>query len=138
MQEKYERLLPESDLPVLEGFFPYKAVVVAELKVSEEWQGKVSRWLVDTGCRFMMAWGENCSSWDDSVDVASLEKHGFGDIPEEDFVMTTWHDNETLEDVFFFAKMNAFYMDSPIGNLLFLHIGSEDRHKEFQQKYEIA
>ncbi|HRE90562.1 MAG TPA: hypothetical protein PK095_15630, partial [Myxococcota bacterium] len=116
-------MLPDSDLPVLEGFSPYKAVVIAETQASEEWKAKVSRWLVDTGCRYMMAWGHDCSTWDDSVDVACLEKHDFGDISEEDFVMTTWHDNESLEEVFLFAKTNTFYMDSPIKNLLFLHIG---------------
>jgi len=85
-----------------------------------------------------MAWGKDCSTWDTAVDEACLAKHDYGTIPEQDFVMTTWHDDEPLEDVFFFAKNNAAYMNSPIENLLFLHIGPDHRHQEFHLKYENA
>lgn len=83
----------------------------------------------------MMAWGKDCSSWDDSVDLANLEQFGSGEIPDEKFVMTTWHEDEPLEDVIWFAKFSALHPTTPLENVLFLHIGSTDRQSEFKDLY---
>ena len=53
----------------------------------------------------MMAWGMDCSAWDFSVDEASLG----GQIPNGDFVITTWHDNEPVEEAFWFAQFCAVH-----------------------------
>lgn len=89
----YVRVSNDDALPELSNPKPFKAVVIIEELVSTSYQNLVSRRLVNHGCRYMLAWGLKCSEWDDSVDHANLEKFDYGDIPDEDFVMTTWHEN---------------------------------------------
>lgn len=78
----------ENELPSLKEFSPFKAVVVIEAEVSKEWQANVSKWLVNSGCFYMMAWGKDCSSWDCSVDLANIDLYE-DEIPEDGFVITT-------------------------------------------------
>src|SRR5882757_3375115 len=58
-------------------------------------QKEISLDVVRTSCRYALAFGAACSTWDDSIDLASLE----AEVPEDRFVMTTWHENEPIEDV---------------------------------------
>lgn len=87
------------EIPLMER--PFAAVVIIEMDVSDEWRDYVSRWLVQSGCLYMMAWGNECSFWDDCVDRALLQAFDFGDIPDDEFILTTWHDDEPLEEAFF-------------------------------------
>src|SRR4051812_47720858 len=97
------RVPPGGELPPLSAC-PTRTVVIAETKCWLGWQEQASTWLLGAGCLYMMAWGPNCSSWDDSVDIANLEEFAYGEIPDDRFVMTTWHSNESLRDVFWFSK----------------------------------
>src|SRR5205085_10605757 len=56
----YVRIAEGEPLPDISEYAPYRAVVVIDATHSDEWQNEVSKWLVDTGCLYMMAWGENC------------------------------------------------------------------------------
>jgi hypothetical protein len=80
MYVTYLRLQHSDPFPALDDFSPFKAIVVIEDVVDPEWQMAASKWLADTGCRYMMAWGKDCSSWDDSVDLANLDQFGYGEI----------------------------------------------------------
>jgi len=131
----YLQLQPESLLPDITGLNPFRSVVVVEENVTSQWQAKVSRWLVKSGCLYMMTWGNNCISWDDSVDHANIEEFGYGDIPEEKFVMTTWHDKEPLKKVFFFSKYNGFHPTVELQNTLLLHISSSNKEIEYLNEY---
>jgi hypothetical protein len=112
--------------------------VIAEESVTTEWQGKVSDWLVKSGCKYMMAWGMNCSSWDDSVDYALLEKFNFGDIPDDNFVMTTWHENEPLKEAFGYVKNTAIHQTIEIENTFLLHISLECKEQEYLDEFSKA
>ena len=57
----YVQLVPGSDLPDITELNPFRCVVVIEEDVTPQWQGKVSGWLVQNGCLYMMAWGKQCS-----------------------------------------------------------------------------
>jgi hypothetical protein len=105
----YIHLKPGDPPPRLEGVSPFKAVVVANSEVMPEGQAHVSDWLVRSGCRYMMAWGRMCSDWHSSVDVANLAKFNCGEIPEDDFVMTTSHENESLQEAFWFSERCAMH-----------------------------
>ena len=122
----YLHLSPEQPLPELGGA-PFRAVVVIEEIVADEWQHAVSAWLVEGGCLYMVAWGRDCSSWDDSVDWANLETFDFGEIPDDRFVMTTWHADETLAEVFWFAGHCAFHGDVDLERTLIVHIAAQAR-----------
>lgn len=126
----YYQLVPTDEsvsIPARLG--AYKCVILIERPVSNELRSEVSRLLVDSGCRYTMAWGLDCGAWDDSVDWAVLEKFNFGEIPSDQFVMTTWHKNDTLEEVFRFAKFDAvtYATLKPLDNLLVLDFADRDR-----------
>ena len=83
----------------------------------------------------MMAWGKNCSSWDDCVDHANLENFNYDDIPDGRFVMTSWHDNEPIEDVFWFCRYTASHPDIELPRAYIVHISDAPREKELLQAY---
>ena len=79
-----------------------------------------------------MAWGLDCSLWHDSVDSANIEKFIPNDIPDDQFVMTTWHKGDSLEEVLRFAKFDALlsYDEVPLDKLLvldFAKVNDEER-----------
>ncbi len=128
---RYVQIQDGEPLPEVGDLKPFKAIVVVEDRPSPEWQTKASRWLVDSGCLFMLAWGEDCSSWHVSVDLANIEAFDYGHIPDDDFVMTTDHENEPLREVFWLAKAVA----EP-DNVLILHIGADDKHAKFKKLFD--
>ncbi|HYD58733.1 MAG TPA: hypothetical protein VEC35_00160 [Noviherbaspirillum sp.] len=135
---KYLHLPPDADLPELGGLHRFKAVLIIESEVSQMWQWDVSRWLVSSGCRYMLAWGTDCGSWDDSVDEANLERFDYGDIPDEESVMTTWHEDDDLEEVFWFAKNRAKHPALDLNDTLLIHISDVEKREEFEELFAHA
>lgn len=135
---KYVHLKPGADLPDVSRLRPFKAIVVVEESVTPEWQAKVSAWLISSGCLYMMAWGRECSSWDDSVDMANIEAFNCEDIPEISAVMTTWHENESLSEVFWFAKHSAEHPVLPLHNLVIVHVSAAESLRLLTTEYENA
>ncbi|MES9964674.1 MAG: hypothetical protein ABW116_14175 [Candidatus Sedimenticola sp. 20ELBAFRAG] len=135
---EYLRLEPESALPDWPFTSPYQAVLVIEEKVSADWQEQVSEWLVQSGCLYMMAWGLECSTWDDSVDMANMKEFNFEEIPESKFVMTTWHENEPLNEVFWFSKNTVVHPDLGELHPVIVHISTENKRTSLLAEYENA
>ncbi|GGY06843.1 hypothetical protein GJV26_22530 [Massilia dura] len=131
---QYLQLPPDGDLPSLDGE-PFAAIIVIEADVAELWRCDVSRWLVSSGCRYMLAWGKDCSAWDDSVDEANMEAHAYDDIPEGEFVVTTWHDDEELSEVFWFAKHRASHPKLVLNLVIIVHIADAAREQELREAY---
>ena len=115
----------------------YKCLLLIERVVEDSFRHQLSRSLVDSGCLYTMAWGLDCSLWDDSVDYANIEKFGDGGIPDDQFVMTTWHTDDTLEEVVRFAKIDAIfsYTDEPLTNLLVLDLRDESRADAIEELF---
>ncbi|WP_456239030.1 DUF7684 family protein [Ruegeria lacuscaerulensis] len=115
----------------------YKCLLLIERPVGEEFRHELSRLLVSSGCLFTMAWGLDCSLWDDSVDYANIEKFDYRGIPDDQVVMTTWHEEDTLEEVLRFAKVDAVvsYADEPLHNLLVLDFVKENRAELIEAAY---
>jgi hypothetical protein len=135
---EYLRISEGEPLPAIDAFGPFKCVIIIQSPPSIEWQASVSDWLVASGCLFIMAWGEGCSSWDDSVDYANIDAWNGQEIPDDSFVMTTWHDDEPLSDVLGFARVAAHQglVDTPI--CLLIDIGVENRRDQMLRDYEQA
>lgn len=138
MVVEYLQIQPESGLPAIEKLNPFRVVIIIDEPVSSEWQMQVSAWIVRSGCLYMMAWGNECSTWDNAVDFANLEEFNYKDIPENKFVMTTWHEKERLKEVFWFSKNNAFHPDVELPNTLILHIATNSREQELLGEYNNA
>ena len=135
---RYLRVEPDSALEPYEGGRPFRAIVVVEDVVEPAWQSTASNWLVNSGCVYMLAWGRECSSWDTSVDLANLQAFDYGDIPDDHFVMTTWHEHESLSEVFWFAKNCAFAATVEIVDTLLFHVSRRDRKQEYAQLFAAA
>jgi hypothetical protein len=133
----YIHLAPDSIPPALRAV-PSKFVVVVEAEVSCEWQKRVSDWIVTSGCLYMMAWGRECSTWDDSVDWANIDLYGTLPIPESQFVITTWHNDEPLAEVFWFAKRVAQHACFFLAKTGVLDISTASRQNELLHLYEAA
>ena len=67
-----------------------------------------------------------------------MEMFDYGDIPEDQFVMTTWHEDETLSEVFDFSKRHACHSTVELNNVLIVHIGTDDKHTEFKELFDKA
>lgn len=132
----YVRLDPSLSLPSIQSFDPFRAVVIIECDTSAEQQHQISTWLVKSGCRYMMAWGKDCSAWDDAVDLANLERFDFGDIPNDQFVITTWHKDQPIEEVLWFAKNCAFHSTVEIQNTLIIHLSETDQSLKLKKLYD--
>ncbi|MDO7844085.1 hypothetical protein Q5H94_17290 [Sphingomonas sp. CA1-15] len=112
--------------------------MIVEQKVTDDWRGQVSAWLVANGCLYMMAWGDDCSRWDDSVDYANLDDFDYGDVPDDRFVMTTWHERERLAEVFWYAEHCAWHPTIELQATVILDISAEAREAEMLSLYESA
>jgi hypothetical protein len=139
MEEKrYLHLKPGGALPRLDGVAPFKAVVVVDCDVTPEWQAQVSDWLVRNGCRYMMAWGKKCGDWDSSIDEASLAVFDSGETRSDDFVMTTWHENESLQETFEFSERYAMHPSLALERIYLIHIAPESRATELLNTFRAA
>lgn len=135
---RYLQVTPETELPSLAGMPPFCAVVLVRETVSDDWRNRVSSWLVSAGCLYALAWGEDCSIWDDAVDWANIDAFAFKPIPPERFVMTTWHDDETIEEVFWFARHCAEHPTVALESNLIIDIASVSRKIDTMQAWASA
>ncbi|WP_281859691.1 DUF7684 family protein [Litoreibacter halocynthiae] len=113
----------------------FKCLILIEREVGGDYRNEVSKTLVKAGCLYSLAWGTDCSAWDDSVDWAFLELYDFGDYPEDKFVMTTWHDEETLEETIEFAKHCTEYSDVTLDDIIVLDFAGQERGELIEQLY---
>jgi hypothetical protein len=134
----YVQVNPSGALPIISQWAPFKAVVAIDADYDVEWQARASKWLVESGCVYMMAWGPNCESWDESVDLANLEQFDFGDIPDEQYVLTSWHDDEPLKELLWSVQISNQYLDVHLAHTLIVHICREDKGDELLKLYAAA
>jgi hypothetical protein len=121
----YLHLAPGIAPPEMHGATPYRAVMVVEADAEMPWRLLVCDWLVRSGCLYVMAWGRDCELWHDGVDECTLAEFGFGDIPAERDVMTTWHDSEPLRDVFRFCAHSATHPAVELARTIIVHIAHQ-------------
>ncbi len=132
----YLQLKPEGDLPDISTLKPFLAILVIEQPQSIQWRDQASRWLVRSGCIYMMAWGIDCGDWDTAVDLANIEQFNYGEIPEDELVMTSEYEGGDLKDVFWQAKNSARHACVEFANVLLLHISSESKEAELRALYD--
>ncbi len=104
---------------------PFRALIVSEAEVTQKWCNSVAEWLVKSGCLYVVAWGTECEKWHDTVDYSVLEEFAYGDIPDDRFIMTTWHADEPISEAMWFAGQCAYHPDIELANTLVLHISNQ-------------
>jgi len=116
----------------------FKAILVADCPVSESWRERAAEWLVRGGCLYFITWGEACEAWHDAVDVANSHDFEGQTIPDDKFVMTTWHENEPLKEAMWFAAHNADHPTVALVATLIIHVASDERRDELLGIYYAA
>lgn len=58
--------------------------------------------------------------------------------PDDQFVMTTWHADEPLSEVFWFAKHSAFHPTIDLEQTILVHVAATAKEQEFVQAYNEA
>ena len=88
-------------------------------------QKDLSDRIVASGCRYAVCFGFECSSWDDSIDYAFIFSDPNLNPPDDRFVMTTWHENESIEDVVEYFRWNTVFDEFVPKRFLVLFVGDD-------------
>ena len=72
--------------------------------------------LLDAGCMYVCAWGPRCEWVHDVFDAALVGETG--ELPYGEDVMTTWHNDESLDEALWFAIYVADLPDASIRSVL--------------------
>jgi len=105
-------------------------MLVLEQEATPEWRARICNWLVEQGCLYAIAWGIDCSEWDDEIDWTNIEAFGGEEIPENRLIMTTWHDDEPLQEALWFCAYSAHHPSVKLLETLILHVSITDRSDE--------
>ena len=132
---EYIQLTENSDLPNIEQFAPFKAVLAIEEPSSRDRQLEISSWLVQMGGKYVMVCGEGCESWEQTIRQANLEQVDLEQMQPEEFVMITVHSRERLRNVFWHAKKHARHTHVKFDHILTIHIGNQNRSVEYQSMF---
>jgi hypothetical protein len=94
---------------VVVGSRYFVALVVCDATVMpHENIARCARSLLKAGCVYFCCWGPGCERVHDIVDEQYLIESGYSVHDDETVVMTTWHNDESLEEATWFAINVAF------------------------------
>ena len=86
-----------------------------------------------------MGWGPNSTLWDDSVDWAYIQQSYDETLSaDEEFVVTTWHDDEPLEETIDFACNALDYANKRFERLLVIDLVPVAREQEIVEMHRRA
>ena len=66
--------------------------------------------LIAQGCVYSCSWGPDCSRVHDCFDTADLERVNW--LADDSIVMSTWHEDESLDEALWFAVFAAYNDDA--------------------------
>lgn len=135
---RYLHLTPEGELPVLDALDNFKAVLVVDVDVLETVRWDISRWLVESGCKYAMVWGQDAVAWGESIDDAHLEATNYEDVADDDVLITTTHEDDDLSEAFWFARHRASHPAHELHDTLILHLADAPRREEIEDEFHDA
>jgi len=97
-------------------------LVIASPLVSVEQRARITSDIVESRCQYALTFGHDCELWHDLIDETCV---GDG-TTDERFLMTTWHDDEPIDDVVDFLWWNTSYEDFESQRLAVVLIGADD------------
>jgi hypothetical protein len=114
---------------------PYACLIYSTQKdVTDEEMQQVSDWIISSGCRYAVCAGIKCSEWHDSIDWSYIASDPNYSPPDSRFIMTSWHTDESIEEVVWFWLVLTNYDDNIFENFLLLIIGdSEDIERKIMK-----
>ena len=118
---------PGEDFPDPFAGTPYPALVWATVPVRDEDRHRIAAALVATHCRYAVCGGVDCEMWHDAVDWAAIEQDLLAEEPEAPPIMTTWHQDESEDDVAHFFAHATTAGAHEFGSCLVLLIGPDEQ-----------
>jgi len=85
----------------------------------------LSRALIASNCRYGVCGGLECDRWHDGLDEAFLSQGLSNDEEESRFVLTTWHTDESPDDVAFFFVHNTNFDDHDFKQFVVVQLGTD-------------
>jgi hypothetical protein len=94
-------------------------------RATEEQRHALALALLEAGCRYFVCGGENCAAWHDDVDTEFVQQHldEPDDVRDAAHVMTTWHEDESVDDVAFYFVSRSNLHEHEFTRFLVLHVG---------------
>ena len=87
--------------------------------------------ILERGATYVCCWGPDCSRFHDCFGEADVYRHL--DHDEDRVIMTTWHDDDPLEEAAWFALHSAFpdegYAEGT-GSVLLVTVGNREWHEQ--------
>ncbi len=80
-------------------------LVIASPFVTVGQRDRITSDIVSSRCQYALTFGHDCEAWHDAIDWTCVGDGAGG----ERFLMTTWHDDEPIEDVVDFLWWNTSY-----------------------------
>ena len=136
MTVKYQQMTTGDALPAIDHLSPFTVIILVEDDVEEMWQWEVCRWLVASGARMVLAWGRQAETWSEAVDEAASEAHDYDDVADELAVVVTSHEDDDMEEVFWYAKRRAVHPALQLSTTLILHVADEPREDDIRALYQ--
>jgi len=83
--------------------------------------------LLDAGCRYLVCGGRKCETWHDLADaIFGIRTLDFSEAASDAiFLMTTWHTDESVDDVANFFVLNTSIDGNRPGNFLVVNVGRD-------------
>ncbi len=81
--------------------------------------------LLATGCRYIVAAGVDCERWHDIADEEFLTQFPTRQEQDANFVMTSWHSDESPDDATFFLVNTTNFDDHDFTEFLILQFGED-------------
>jgi len=132
----YICILSASDFEIeMQGFYPALVCNTAPAVGVEEISALI-RALYISGCRYVVAGGVNCERWHDIADEEFVPQFPSQTEQDKNFVMTSWHEGESPEDVAFFFVNTTNFDRHNFKRFVVLQFG-EDSMIESQLKQEV-
>mgnify|MGYP000139610883 CR=1 FL=1 len=110
---------------------------ILDRKIDGDERSRISDEIIKSGCRYAVCWGHDCSLWDDSIDWSYLASNDFSDS-SEGFVMTTWHEDDTIADTVDFWWHNTWFEDYVSNNLAIVFLGSDPAVEEEMEERALS
>ena len=84
-------------------------VCVVDDSVTESERAGLSAEIVAAKCRYAVCWGYQCSFMEGAIGCAYIETDENFSPPDETFIMTTCHEDKSIEDAIDFWWMNTSF-----------------------------
>jgi hypothetical protein len=133
----YLHVRPHEELPPIGASAPFLAVLVVDAACEEYWRWEACRWLAASACRYLLAWGEDCAQWAESAEDAHLEAVP-DDVPADQVLLTTSHEEEDLEEVFWFVRHRARHPALQLAQAVIIHVAECGRKEALEALYAQA